>query len=125
MLVENLMEMLKNLFSLKQIGAGIETDSALILEEINRELEAYLLEERDDADSTDVFNFLTTLSNQVEGEFEELLDSNSNKKCFLRALSKMFTLLLNTKVDTAVKMKKILKIAIETTTKICSEPRSQ
>ena len=125
MLVENLMEMLKNLFSLKQIGAGIETDSALILEEINRELEAYLLEERDDADSTDVFNFLTTLSNQVEGEFEELLDSNSNKKRFLRALSKMFTLLLNTKVDTAVKMKKILKIDIETTTKICSEPKSQ
>ena len=34
MLVKNLMEMLKNLFSLKQIGAGIETDSALILEEI-------------------------------------------------------------------------------------------
>ena len=124
MSVENLMEMLENLFSLEQIGAGTETDNTLIFEEITRELEAYLLEESDYADSTDgVSDFLTLLADQVQGEFEEFLDDNSNKKRFIRALSKIFALLLNTKVDTAEKIKKILKIAIETTIKIWSEPR--
>ena len=126
MSLENLMEMSENLFSLEQLGASIETDNTSILEEITRELDAYLLEESDDADSTDsVFEFLTSLLDQVHGEFEELLDGNSDKKCFLRALLKIFALLLNTKVVTAEKIKKILKIAIETTIKIWSEPRSQ
>ena len=98
----------------------------MIFEEITRELEAYLLEESDDADLTDsVSDFLTSLADQVQGEFEELLDGNSDKKRFLRALSKIIALLLNTKVDTAEKIEKILKIAIETTIKIWSEPRLQ
>ena len=126
MSLENLMEMSENLFSLEQLGASIETDNTSILEEITRELDAYLLEESDDADSTDgVFEFLTSLLDQVQGEFEELLDGNSDKKRFLRALLKIFALLLNTKVVTAEKIKKILKIAIETTIKIWSEPRLQ
>ena len=82
--------------------------------------------ENDDADSADgVFDFLTSLADQVQGEFEELLDGDSDKKRFLRALSKIFALLVNTKVDTAEKIKKILKIAIETIIKIWSEPKSQ
>ena len=104
--VENLIEMLENLFNLKQIGAGIGTDNTLIFEEITRELEAYLLKESDDADSTDgVFDFLTSLADQVQGELEELLDGNSDKKCFLMQLSKIFALLLNAKVDTTKKIK--------------------
>ena len=126
MSVENLMGASEDLFSLEQIGAGIETDNTLIFEEITRELEAYLSRESDNADSTDgVFDFLTSLADQVQGEFEELIDGDSNKKHFLRALSKTFALLLNTKVDSAEKIKKILKIAIETTIKIWSEPKSQ
>ena len=98
----------------------------MIFEEITRELEAYLLEESDDADLTDsVSDFLTSLADQVQGEFEELLDGNSDKKRFLRALSKIIALLLNTKVDTAEKILKILKIAIEATIKIWSEPMLQ
>ena len=94
----------EDLFKFEQKGAGLDTDNTLIFEEITRELEAYLGRESDDADSTDsVFDFLTTLADQVQEDFEELLDSDSNKKCFLRALSKIFALLLNTKVDAAKK----------------------
>ena len=126
MSVENLMEASEYLFSLEQIRAGIETDNTLIFEEITREIEAYLSRENDDVDSTDgVFDFLSSLADQVQGEFEELLDGDSDKKRFLRALSKIFALLLNTKVDTAEKIKKTLKVAIETTIKIWSEPRSK
>ena len=126
MSVENLMGPSEDLFSLEQTGAGIETDNTLIFGEITRELEAYLSRESDDADSTDgAFDFLASLADQVQGEFEELIDGDSDKKHFLRALLKTFALLLNTKVDTAEKIKKILKIAIETTIKIWSEGKSQ
>lgn len=62
----------------------------------------------------------------VQEEFDKLLSGDSNKKRFLQALSKIFALLLlNTEVNTAEEIKKILKIAIETITKKWSEPRSQ
>ena len=40
---------------------------------------------------------------------------NSDKKGFIKELLRIFALLLNTKVDTAEKIKRIIKIAIETT----------
>ena len=93
MLIENLMEASEDFLSLEQIRAGIETDNTLIFEEITRELEVYLLKTGDDADSTDgVFDFLTSLADQIQGEFEELLDGDSDKKRFLRALWKIFAL---------------------------------
>lgn len=61
----------------------------------------------------------------VQEEFDKLLSGDSNKKRFLQALSKIFALLLNTEVNTAEEIKKILKIAIEMITKKWSEPRSQ
>lgn len=96
----------KNLFRFPQTGVGSETDRTLIFEEITNKLEEYLLRGSDDIDSTDgIFNFVTTLSDQIRGEFEELLDSNSDKKRFLRALLKILALLLNTKVNAAEKKK--------------------
>ena len=72
-----------------------------------------------------VFGFLSRLSDSVQEEFEELLSGDSDKKRFVRALSKIFALLLNTKVSMAEKIKRIIKIAIETTLKIWQEPRQQ
>ena len=101
----------KNLFRFPQTGVGSETDRTLIFEEITNKLEEYLLRGSDDIDSTDgIFNFVTTLSDQIRGEFEELLDSNSDKKRFLRALLKILALRLNTKVNAAEKKKKCLKL---------------
>ena len=105
MSVENLMATSEeDLFKFEQKGAGLDTNNTLIFQEITKELKAYLARQSDDADSTDgVFDFLTTLADQVQEEFEELLDGDSDKKRFLRALSRIFTLLLNTKVDTVKK----------------------
>ena len=113
------MELTKNLFSFKQIDDSANIDSTLIFEEIRKEVENYLLGESEDTDSTDgVFGFLSTLSEKIQEEFDELLDGNTDKKRFLKALTKIFALLLNRKVDTPEKIKKILKIAVETTIKI-------
>ena len=50
----------------------------------------------------------------VIGEFEDLLEGDDDKKRFLKSLSKIFGLLLNTKVSTANKTKKMIRLAIET-----------
>ena len=105
MSLENLMATSEeDLFKFEQKRVGLDTDNTVIFEGITRELEAHLARESDDANSTEsVFDFLTSLADQVQEEFEKLLDGDSDKKRFLRALSKIFTLLLNTKVDTAKK----------------------
>ena len=96
-------------------------NNTLLFEAITTELEEYLLRKGDNADSTKgVLEVLTSLSKQVQEEFDELLGEDTNKKRFLKSLSKTFALLLNTKVTTAEKIKKIIKIALETTVKIWS-----
>ena len=99
---------------------------ALLLKEINKELEAFLPEENNGNDDTnEVFDFLSQLSVSVQEEFDELLAGDSDKKRFVRALSRIFALLLNTKLDTAKKIKRITKVTIETTLKIWQELRQQ
>lgn len=112
MLVEKSIEGSENHFGFPQIDPGFSTDNALIVEEITKELETYLLGESDNSDLTDgVFNFLTILSDQIQSEFEDVIGGNRNKKWFVRALSNIFVLFLNTKVDTAEKIfKKYLKL---------------
>ena len=111
----------KNLSGFSQIGTVTNVDTILIFEGIRKELEGYLLEQSDDTDSTDgVLDFLAALSDKIWEEFEELLDGDSDKKRFLLVLTRLFALLLNTKVDMPEKIKKILKIAIETTVKLWS-----
>ena len=97
---------------------------ALLFEEINKELEAFLSRENNDNDARDrVFNFLSQSSDSVQEEFDKLLAADSDKKRFVRVLPGILALLLNTKVDTTEKIKRIIKIAIETTLKIWQEPR--
>ena len=108
-----------NLFSFEQIEADSGVDPTLIFEEINKELEEYLLEKSINTDSTNgVFDFLETLNNQVQENFDELIGEDTNKKRFITALTRILALLLNTKVDTVDKIKIILKIAADSTTKV-------
>ena len=70
----------QNLFSFEQIEAGSGVDATLIFEEIDKELEEYLLENSIDTDSTDgVFHFLEALSNHVQEDFEELIGEDTDK----------------------------------------------
>ena len=116
-------EQIENLFD-DCIDNRDKTAGAELLEKINKELEVFLSTETNEADKTDwIFDLLRDLSNSVQEEFEELVAGSSDKKRFIRALSRIFALLLNTKVDTTKKIKRILKIAIETTLKIWQEPR--
>ena len=117
---------MENLFDFEQLHVGIETNKVQILEEINRELEAYLARECNDQDLKDgVFDLLSSISDSVQEEFDKLISGDSDKKHFLQALSRIFALLLNTKIQKAEKIKRILKIAIERTIKIWQELKQQ
>ena len=113
------MTSITNLFGLEQIEGNSSVEPTLILGEINKELEEYMLEKSIDTHSTDgVFDFLETLINQVQDNFDKLIGEDTNKKRFIKALMRIFALLLDTKVDTANKIKRIIKIAIEMTLKL-------
>ena len=70
-----------------------------------------------------IFDFLSTISDSVLEKSDKLVNDDSNKKLFVKMLSRMFALLLHTKVNIAEKIKRIIKITIETTLKIWQEPR--
>ena len=106
----------QNYFGFEQIEADSGVDATPIFEEIIKELEEYLLEKNG------VFDFLEALSNLIQEDFDELIGEDTDKKRFIKALTCIFALLLNTKVDTVNKIKRILKIVVETTLKTLQGP---
>ena len=120
-----LMASSSNLFELEQIEVdNTSVDATGIFEEIHKEIEDYLIGEGNDADSTDgVFDFLENLTNRLQEDFDELIEEDTDKKRFFKTLTRIFALLLNTKVDTADKIKRIHEIAIETALKIWQGPK--
>ena len=97
-----------------------------MFEEINRELKTFLTKESNDKDATgSVLDLLSTISDSLQEKFEELIGGDKDRKRFVRALPKIFAVLLNTKVVTAEKIKRIIKTAVETTIKMWQEPRQQ
>ena len=92
-----------------------EIDRTELLEKINSELDIFLSKVTNETDSVNgIFAFLKDLSDSVQEEFLERLTGDSDKKSFVRALPRIFALLLNTKVGIPKKIKRIIKIAIET-----------
>ena len=78
-------------------------------------------EQQVEGDSTDrVFNFLENLMDRLQEDFDEIIGEDNDKKRFIKSGMGIFALLLNTKVDTVNKIKRILKIAIKTMLKIWS-----
>ena len=114
-----------NLFELGQIEVeNTNIDATLIFQEIHKEIRDYLARKGNDADSTGgVFDFLENLTSRLQEDFDELIGEYSNKKRFVKALTRIFVLLLNTRVDMADKIKRILRIAVETTLKIWQGPK--
>ena len=82
-------------------------------------MRTYLLEQLVEGDSTDgVFDLIDNLTNRLQEDFDEIW-RKQRQKSFIRSLTRIFALLLNTKVDSVDKIKTIIKISIKTTLKIC------
>ena len=79
----------KNFFGLEQIEANSVVDPTPIFEEIDKELEKYLLEKSINSDSTDsAFDFLEMLRNRVQKDFDALIAEDTDKKWFIRVLKR-------------------------------------
>ena len=120
-----LMALTSNLFKLELTEVkNTGFDATRIFVEIHKEIGDYLTGKGNDGDSMDdIFEFLENLTSRLQEDFDELIGEDTDKKRFVKALTQIFALLLNTKVDTADKIKRILKIAIETTLKIWRGPK--
>ena len=70
-----------------------------------------------------IFDLSENLTSRLQEDFDGLIGEDTDKKRFVKALTCIFALLFNTKVDTADKIKRILRIAIETTLKIWQGPK--
>ena len=85
----------------------------------DKELEIFLSKESSEEDEAGrVFDLSRYLSGSYSAKLKELVVGDSDKKRFVGELSRIFALLLKTKVDTTEKIKRILKIAIKTAIKI-------
>ena len=74
-------------------------------------------------DSTEgVFDFLENLTNHLQENFDDIIGEDNNEKRFIKALTRILELLLNTNFKTTDKINRILRIAIETTLKIWQGP---
>ena len=96
-----------------------------LLVKITNEVEGkFIREENNNSDSTDgAFNALSDIAQSAQEDFDELIDVGSDKEKFIKALPQTFALLLNTNVNSVEKIKRIIKIAIETTLKLWQGPR--
>ena len=102
----------------KSKNADHEAQVAL-LAKITNEMKQLIREENGKSDATDsAFDVLSDLAESLQKDFEELIEADSDKKIFMKVLSKIFELLLNANVNTIAKSKRTLKIVIETTFKL-------
>ena len=71
------------LFELEQLNVDANVDVTFMFEEINKEVEEYLLEKSIDTDSTGwVFDFLESLTNRVQEDFDNTMGEETEKTIY-------------------------------------------
>ena len=83
-----------------------------LFEEIQSELTNLIIDESSPEEETDgAIELIKNIVDNVRSEIENFVENEDLKK-FLHVLTKVFTLLLNVKVDNSDKIIKIVKLAI-------------
>ena len=104
---ENLFEM--EFTEIKTENSGLPT---YLFEEIETELSNFITDESSPEDETDrAIEIIKNIVDNVRSEIENFVEIEDLKK-FLHVLTKVFTLILNVKVDNTDKIIKIVKLAI-------------
>ena len=92
-----------------------------LFEEIESELTNLTIDESSPEEETDgAIELIKNIVDNVRSEIENFVENEDLKK-FLHVLTKVFTLLLNVKVDNSDKIIKIVKLAISSILKKWSE----
>ena len=81
-----------------------------LFEELESELTNIIISEGSQEETDGAFDVIRNILDKVKIDFEKL-NLNGDQKKFLHTISKIFTPLLNIKVDTSDKILKIVKLA--------------
>ena len=114
----------ENLFDIKFTELKEENSKlpTYLFEEIESELTNIIIDESSPEEETDgAFELIRNIVDNVRSEIENFVENEDLKK-FLYVLTKVFTLLLNIKVDNTEKIINIVKLAISSILKKWSEP---
>ena len=114
----------ENLFDIKFTELKKENSKlpTYLFEEIESELTNIIIDESSPEEETDgAFELIRNIVDNVRSEIENFVENEDLKK-FLYVLTKVFTLLLNIKVDNTEKIINIVKLAISSILKKWSEP---
>ena len=104
---ENLFEM--DFSEIKTENSGLPT---YLFEEIESELTNLIIDESRPEEETDgAFKVIKNIVDNFRSKIENFVEKEDSKK-FLHVITKIFTLLLNVKVDNSDKIIKIVKLAI-------------
>ena len=112
-----------DLFEVEIINENIGNELPISLfQEIEAELYDRLLHgSSPQGDETDgALDFIKNIVDNVRSEFDGLIEDGNRKK-FLNVLTKIFSILLSVKVDSAEKIIKIVKLSISTALKAWSD----
>ena len=113
---ENLFEM--DFSEIKTENSGLPT---YLFEEIETELTNLVIDESSTEEKTDgAIELIKNIVDNVRSDIENLVE-NDDLKTFLHILTKIFTPLLNVKVDNSDKIIKIVKLAISSRLRKWSE----
>ena len=114
----------ENLFDIEFTELKTENSKlpTYLFEEIKSELTNIIIDESSPEEETDgAFELIRNIVDNVRSEIENFVENEDLKK-FLYVLTKVFTLLLNIKVDNTEKKINIVKLAISSILKKWSEP---
>ena len=114
----------ENLFDIEFTELKTENSKlpTYLFEEIKSELTNIIIDESSPEEETDgAFELIRNIVDNVRSEIENFVQNEDLKK-FLYVLTKVFTLLLNIKVDNTEKIINIVKLAISSILKKWSEP---
>ena len=110
----------ENLFGL-DVKTGNNELPTYIFEEIEQELTSLIIEENSAEEETDgAFDVIRQIAGNIKSEIDNFIENGDLKK-FLYVLTKIFTLLLNVKVDNSKKIIKIVRLVISSVVKKWSE----
>ena len=113
----------ENLFDIKFTELKKENSKlpTYLFEEIESELTNIIIDESSPEEETDgAFELIRNIVDNVRSEIENFVENEDLKK-FLYVLTKVFTLLINVKVDDTEKIINIVKLAISSILKNWSE----
>ena len=114
----------ENLFDIEFTELKTENSKlpTYLFQEIKSELTNIIIDESSPEEETDgAFELIRNIVDNVRSEIENFVENEDLKK-FLYVLTKVFTLLLNIKVDNTEKKINIVKLAISSILKKWSEP---